>query len=209
MADSSVAITAGSGTPIRVLTALGAGTADQQVITPADSAGTLVGNFGAAGQLPTLENPVRTIVSASTAVAGLTTPGTTTTDTILTCSLFFRALTSVGSNTTFAITNAKTFRIQAVTIGIKNNAAAVATAVFSVRAATAGSTTVASAPITQLMLALAATTGLSNTFTWTPEGGYDIPGAASGTANSFGISAAVTFASTAPTLFASIVGYEY
>lgn len=43
MADSSVAITAGSGTPIRVLTGLGAGSADQQVVTLADSAGNLLG----------------------------------------------------------------------------------------------------------------------------------------------------------------------
>jgi hypothetical protein len=44
VADSSVAITAGSGTPIRVLTALGAGVADQQVVTLADSAGNLIGS---------------------------------------------------------------------------------------------------------------------------------------------------------------------
>lgn len=43
MADSSVPITAGSGTPIRVLTALGAGSADQQVMTPADQYGNLSG----------------------------------------------------------------------------------------------------------------------------------------------------------------------
>jgi hypothetical protein len=43
MADSSVPITAGSGTPIRVLTALGAGNAGQQVFTLADSAGNLLG----------------------------------------------------------------------------------------------------------------------------------------------------------------------
>jgi hypothetical protein len=42
VADSSVAITAGSGTPIRVLTALGAGSAGQQVITPAGYDGSIV-----------------------------------------------------------------------------------------------------------------------------------------------------------------------
>jgi hypothetical protein len=47
MADSSVAITAGSGTPIRVLTGLGAGSADQQVMTLADSAGNLLGTTAA------------------------------------------------------------------------------------------------------------------------------------------------------------------
>lgn len=38
-----MAITAGTGTPIRVLTGLGAGSADQQVVTLADSAGNLLG----------------------------------------------------------------------------------------------------------------------------------------------------------------------
>ncbi len=50
MADSSVAITAGAGTPIRVLTALGAASADQQVVTLADSAGNLLGTT--AGPVP-------------------------------------------------------------------------------------------------------------------------------------------------------------
>ncbi len=47
MADSSVAISAGTGTPIRVLTGLGAGSADQQVVTLADSAGNLLGTAAA------------------------------------------------------------------------------------------------------------------------------------------------------------------
>lgn len=47
MADSSVAITAGTGTPIRVLTGLGTGSADQQVVTLADSAGNLLGTTAA------------------------------------------------------------------------------------------------------------------------------------------------------------------
>lgn len=46
MADGSVAITAGSGTPIRVLTGLGTGSADQQVVTLADSGGNLGGTQG-------------------------------------------------------------------------------------------------------------------------------------------------------------------
>lgn len=41
MADSSISITAGTGTPIRALTGLGAGAAAQQVVTLGDSAGNL------------------------------------------------------------------------------------------------------------------------------------------------------------------------
>lgn len=42
MADGSVAITAGAGTPIRVLTGMGANSADQQVVTLADQNGNLL-----------------------------------------------------------------------------------------------------------------------------------------------------------------------
>ena len=42
MADSSVAITAGTGTPVRVLTGLGANAADQQVVTVAGYDGSIV-----------------------------------------------------------------------------------------------------------------------------------------------------------------------
>lgn len=81
MADSSVAITAGSGTPIRVLTGLGAATADQQVVTLADSAGNLLGTPGA--PLPVvLEDSTATISIAANAtssgqVTGLNGAGTT------------------------------------------------------------------------------------------------------------------------------------
>jgi hypothetical protein len=67
VADSSVQITAGSGTPIRVLTGLGTGSADQQVVTLADSAGNLLGTTGA---------PVPTVVS-SALPAGTNLLGTT------------------------------------------------------------------------------------------------------------------------------------
>ncbi len=61
MADSSVAITAGAGTPIRVLTELGAASADQQVVTLADSAGNLLG---------TVANPVPIQIGADPDTAG-------------------------------------------------------------------------------------------------------------------------------------------
>lgn len=47
MADSSVPITAGSGTLIRALTGLGSASAAQQVVTLADSAGNLLGTTAA------------------------------------------------------------------------------------------------------------------------------------------------------------------
>lgn len=67
MADSSVPITAGSGTPIRVLTALGAGSAGQQVITIADSVGNLLGSSTA--PLPITVNSDPDIIVSGTITA--------------------------------------------------------------------------------------------------------------------------------------------
>lgn len=69
MADSAVNITAGSGTPIRVLTGLGSATADQQVVTLADSSGNLLGTAG--GPVPvSLPQPATPALSSP---ASLTT----------------------------------------------------------------------------------------------------------------------------------------
>ena len=57
MADSSVPITAGAGTPIRVLTALGAGVAGQQVVTLGDSAGIVSAGMRADGALAVRNDP--------------------------------------------------------------------------------------------------------------------------------------------------------
>jgi hypothetical protein len=74
MADSSVAITAGSGTPIRVLTALGAGSADQQVVTPADSNGYFIGTSStpAITSPGTLTTTTAVVLAANTARRGAT-----------------------------------------------------------------------------------------------------------------------------------------
>lgn len=67
MADSSVQITSGAGTPIRVLTGLGAGAADQQVITPAGYDGSIV-----QGALTVQE---ATAAAATAVTLTLTAPG--------------------------------------------------------------------------------------------------------------------------------------
>ena len=76
MADTSVAITAGSGTPIRVLSGLGAGSADQQVMTLADSYGNLLGTSAAA--VPTSNgylNVTGSLAALNATVDGVTTLG--------------------------------------------------------------------------------------------------------------------------------------
>lgn len=79
MADGSVAITAGTGTPIRVLTGLGASGADQQVVTLADSAGNLLGTSSAG--LPTVLVGASGLATTSgtLSAAATNTPGTAVT----------------------------------------------------------------------------------------------------------------------------------
>lgn len=72
MADSSVAITAGSGTPIRVLTALGSGSADQQVVTLADSAGNLLGASSAPFPVALVPSTTGTITSPALSLSSFT-----------------------------------------------------------------------------------------------------------------------------------------
>ena len=72
MADTSVPITAGSGTPIRVLSGLGAGTADQQVVTTADKNGTLQGSSstGTNSSVAGTTSASTTILASNTARVG-------------------------------------------------------------------------------------------------------------------------------------------
>jgi hypothetical protein len=72
IADSSVPITAGSGTPIRVLTALGAASADQQVVTLADSAGNLLGTTAAPVPVNAPDATASGSITAASGVAGQT-----------------------------------------------------------------------------------------------------------------------------------------
>ena len=72
MADSSVPITAGTGTPIRVLTALGAGSADQQVVTLADSAGVLLGTVAAPVPVKEAQASTGTLTAPAIAVTSFT-----------------------------------------------------------------------------------------------------------------------------------------
>lgn len=83
MATGSVAITAGSGTPIRIVTnAAVDGGADQQVFTLADAAGNLLGTSGTpipvatAGDLTVGTITNRTPTSVTTTAASVVTAGT-------------------------------------------------------------------------------------------------------------------------------------
>lgn len=100
MADGSVAITAGTGTPIRVLTGMGAGNADQQVISLADSAGNLLGTNAAPLPVFLAGGGGLATVSGTLSAAGTNTPGTAATT-----SNTGAVVASVGTagNITFAV----------------------------------------------------------------------------------------------------------
>jgi hypothetical protein len=124
VADSSVAITAGTGTPIRVLTGLGAGSADQQVMTLADSAGNLLGTAGApvptAPQTPTPAgtNTIGNIRKAPSATGTITSVTAAAADTTLlaantnrlgatfyndSTAVLYLALTTTASTTAYTV----------------------------------------------------------------------------------------------------------
>lgn len=110
MADSSVPITPGTGTPIRVLTGLGAATADQQVMTLADSAGNLLGTAAAPFPVRSLQDTARTaVVLSATAVASVTS------EAMFTLNIWKAGTVTTG--TSYTVTTGKTFRIQAIQFG--------------------------------------------------------------------------------------------
>lgn len=74
MADSSVAITPGSGVSVRAITGVGSGSATvQQVVTLADSGGNLVASWA---PLPVQSKPLQTSTSALTQVTAATSTTT-------------------------------------------------------------------------------------------------------------------------------------
>lgn len=142
MADSSVAITAGAGTPIRVLTALGAGSAGQQVITLADSAGNLLGTTAAPIPTRDLLDAGRTpVVLSATAIASVTT------EALFTMNIWKAGV--VSSATSYTVTAGKTFRVQAIQFGARfatpSTTVTFANTRFNLRAITSGVLAIGSA----------------------------------------------------------------
>lgn len=142
MADTSVPITAGTGTPIRVLTALGAGSAGQQVVSLADSAGNLLGT--ATAPLPTrdlLDTNRTAVVLSATAVASATTAA------LFTLNIWQAG--AVTSATSYTVPAGKTFRMQGIQFGARfatpSTTVTFASARFDVRAIATGALAATSA----------------------------------------------------------------
>ena len=138
----------------------------------------------------------------ATAVAS----GTTTTETAITLTKSANvAATSTG--TSFTVTNGKTFRIQSITFGARGHSTAtIQSTIFSIRT-TGGAVGTSSTPvILQVRCATPATASAWDRVTIPFEDGMDIVG--DGT-QQWGVTAAATFTTNAPTWDVYIVGYEY
>jgi len=142
VADASVPITAGVGTPIRVLTALGAGSAGQQVVSLADSAGNLLGTTAA--PLPTrdlLDTNRTAVVLSATAVASATTAA------LFTLNIWQAG--AVTSATSYTVPAGKTFRVQGIQFGARfatpSTTVTFASARFDMRAISTGALAATSA----------------------------------------------------------------
>lgn len=115
---------------------------------------------------------------------------------------------ATSTGTSFVITNGKRFRIQAITFATRGNNTATAQATtFNFRINTAGAVTTASTPI--VLAVRSATPATANAWdrviVQIPDG-WEILG--NGTIQ-FGVTAAATFVTNAPTWDVTIIGYEY
>ncbi len=134
--------------------------------------------------------------------------GTTTTETAITLTRSAgTGATSTG--TSFVVTSGKKFRITSFSVATRGNTTAtIQTTTFNLRINTAGAVVTTSTPI--ILAQRSATAAIS--FDWdrtvilNPDGGIEIPG--DGTLQ-WGITAAATFTTNAPTWDVTITGYEY
>lgn len=133
--------------------------------------------------------------------------GTTGTETAIT--LTKSAGTSATSTgTSFVITSGKTFRISSITVATRGNATAtIQTTTFNLRLNTAGAVTTTSTPVLlSLRSATPATASAWDRVLVSFTDGYEIAG--NGTIQ-FGVTAAATFTTNAPTWDVFITGFEY
>jgi hypothetical protein len=134
--------------------------------------------------------------------------GTTTTETAITLTKS-SGTSSTTTGTSFVITSGKRFKITHLSVATRGNATATAqTTTFNFRVNTAGAVTTTSTPI--ILAARSATPATANAWDryviTLPADGLELVG--DGTAQ-FGITAAATYTTNAPTWDVTMIGYEY
>lgn len=115
---------------------------------------------------------------------------------------------ATSSAASFAVTNGKTFRITSITVGSRGHLTATAQATnFNLRINTAGAVTASSTPIVFSCGTATPATALAWDRCQIPiPDGFEIVGTST---LQFGLTAAATFVTNAPTWYATITGYEY
>lgn len=133
--------------------------------------------------------------------------GTTTTETAITLTKS-SGTSATTTGTSFVVTNGKRFRITQIFVSTRGNSTAtIQTTTFNLRINTAGAVTTSSTPI--VLAARSATPATASAYDRaqiTIPDGYEILG--DGTLQ-FGITAAATYVTNAPTWDVNIVGFEY
>jgi hypothetical protein len=135
--------------------------------------------------------------------------GTTGTETAITLTKSAAPGSATTTATSFVVTNGKRFRITSISFATRGNATATTqVTVFSLRVNTAGAVTTTSNVMFSARSATPATSSAYDrtaVYTFT-DAGPEIPG--DGTLQ-FGMTAAATFTTNAPTWDVQITGYEY
>lgn len=134
--------------------------------------------------------------------------GTTTTETAITLTKS-SGTSATSTGTSFVVTSGKRFRIAQLTVATRGHATAtIQTTTFSLRINTAGAVTTTSTPVAlQVRSATPATASAWDRAFFDLGGdGYEILG--DGTLQ-FGVTAAATYTTNAPTWDVTIIGYEY
>lgn len=133
--------------------------------------------------------------------------GTTTTETAITLTKS-SGTSATSTATSFVITSGKKFRITSISFATRGNATAtIQTTTFNLRLNTAGAVTTSSTPI--LLSARSATPATASAwdrFNVPIPDGFEIAG--NGTIQ-FGVTAAATYTTNAPTWDVTITGFEY
>lgn len=134
--------------------------------------------------------------------------GTTTTETAITLTKTAAPGAATSSATSFTVTNGKRFRITSMTFATRGHATAtIQTTTFNLRCNTAGATTTSSNIMWAARCATPATASAWDRVQFFfDDMGLEIVG--DGTLT-FGVSAAATYTTNAPTWDVAITGYEY
>jgi hypothetical protein len=204
MADN-VQLNPGAGGSVIAADDIG-GVAFQRVKVVHGADGTNDGDVSRVNPLPVLTMDHDRTVLAFWAVAAAA--GTTGTETAITLSRSNAPGATVTTGTSFVVTSGKRFRLTSMTVATRGNATAtVQTTTFALRVNTGGAVTTSSAVMLSARSATPATASAWDrvTLTWSGDG-PEITG--DGTLQ-FGMTAAATYTTNAPTWDVTITGYEY